>query len=220
MRWGSGREAVRWLAAWERAAGADGAPQAGYKESPVRGTPLSCDDTLDAVMWFMSGKRRKDKAMSANFDPTMQYLRAVSTPGANVRIEWETTVKGAAAHKARVLTKHVAATVRTGIEYAQLSEVREAVEAGERSEVGSLPWGEWKLYPYIVTHKGRDYARLYLADEPALAVTYMVDGVTVSRETFETYLTPGQRKHKPAPLTFTVPVANLRFVAGEAIVAA
>jgi hypothetical protein len=114
------------------------------------------------------------------------YLSAVNQPGAFQRVRWETTVKPAAAHKGRHLRKVATATIRTGVQYANL-----AVNADR--ETGKLPFGEWVVYPYIITHRGVDYARLYVLDG-TIRTVYFVDGVEVGREAFLSYLTPSQRK--------------------------
>jgi hypothetical protein len=95
--------------------------------------------------------------------------------------------------------------VMTGVEYSAL-----AVNAGE--DTGALPWGEWSLYPYLIHHKGTDYARLYTVDG-TLATTYYVDGEPVSRAAFGEYLTPAARRAKrPHGGTVSVKVANLELL--------
>ena len=138
------------------------------------------------------------------------YLAHIGS-GANVlHVEWTgTAVKPAAAHKERVLTKTVSATVLTGVEYPKL-----AVNDG--ATTGSLPWGEWVAYPHIITHKGVEYARLYTVHGTVKAA-YFVDGIKVDRAVFESYLTPSARGTKrPHGGTLTVKLANLR-VLGTAL---
>jgi hypothetical protein len=117
------------------------------------------------------------------------YLAAINAPGVNVvKVGWTSEVKPAAAHKGKSLVKYVEAMAQTGVEYANLS-------ANNDRETGSLPWGEWAEYPYVVTHKGRDYARLYLVDG-TLRTAYVVDDRLVSRDEFLSYLTPSQRESR------------------------
>lgn len=111
-----------------------------------------------------------------------------------------------AAHKGKVLRKFSKATVRTGVEFRNLSSVKEAIANGERDEVGSLPWGEWMVYPYIITHKGSEYIRLTLTEGCPISSRYEVDGVEVDAETYYSML-PKQSGGRPEVLT--VKVANL-----------
>lgn len=92
-----------------------------------------------------------------------------------VRIKFTTEVKPAAAFKNHILKKIVNGVFRVG------------VETGEES---AGAWGEWALRPWIVTHKGSEYLRLYTAraEEESLVI-YIVDGNEVTREKFATYLT-------------------------------
>ena len=134
------------------------------------------------------------------------YLSAVHAPGVSAqRVEWISDVKPAAAHKAHTLTKRTQCAVMTGVEYANLSE-------NVGTETGALPWGEWAVYPYIVTHKGTEYARLYVVDG-TITTMYAVDGAPVDRETFLSYLTPSQRDAgRPTGGTITVKIRNLAVV--------
>ena len=131
------------------------------------------------------------------------YLDAINAPGINaLTVGWTSTVKPAAAHKGRNLRKVVTASVMTGVEYRNLA-------VNKDRETGALPWGEWAEYPYIVTHKGQDYARLYTVDG-TVKVTYMVDGAMVSKADFDAYLTPAARESKrPHGGTITVKMDNL-----------
>ena len=120
--------------------------------------------------------------------------------------EWMSEPKPLAAHKGKVLRKFSKATVRTGVEFRNLSAVKEAIANGERDEVGSLPWGEWMVYPYIITHKGSEYIRLTLTEGCPIASRYEVDGVEVEAAAFYSML-PKQSGERPEVLT--VKVANL-----------
>ena len=136
-------------------------------------------------------------------DARTAYLAAVNAKGLNVvNVEWTSEVKPAAAHKARVLRKRVKATALTGVSFAGL-----AVNADR--EKGALPWGEWVEYPYLITHKGTDYARLNVV-EGSIRTEYVVDGIPVDRDTFLGYLTPSAANApKPVGGTITVKLENL-----------
>jgi len=131
------------------------------------------------------------------------YLAAVGAPGVGVLpVAWVSTVKPAAAHKAHVLTKRVHATVNTGLEFKNLA-------VNNDRETGALKWGEWAVYPYIVTHKGQDFGRLYVVDG-TVRTAYFVDGREVKRADFDALLTPSARESKrPTGGCITVNLKNL-----------
>jgi hypothetical protein len=143
---------------------------------------------------------------------TQDYLTAINAPGVNtLGVAWTTTVKPAAAWRSHTLTKRSTAIVMTGVEYRNLA-------VNSDTETGALPWGEWSEYPYIVTHNGGDYARLYTVDN-TVRTLYYVDGIDVSRDEFNAYLTPSQAAPKrPNGGTITVKMENVRLVGAPALV--
>jgi hypothetical protein len=134
------------------------------------------------------------------------YLTAINAGGVNaIGVEWQTEVQPAAKWRRHVLTKISRAVAMTGVEYKDL-----AVNA--ETETGPLPWGEWSQYPYVITHKERDYLRIYTADG-TIKTTYYVDGIDVSWDEFSAYLTPSQRvRTRPNGGTLTIKASNVRLV--------
>jgi len=130
------------------------------------------------------------------------YLAAVGNGLGVAHVAWTSTVKPAAAHKARTLTKSTTATVMTGAVYADLA-------VNDHAETGALPWGEWGAFPHIITHKGAEYARLYVIDG-TIRTDYYVDGVRVKRDDFLALLTPSAREAKaPNGGCITVKMASV-----------
>lgn len=140
------------------------------------------------------------------------YLDSINADGIDhKRVTWQSDVKPAAAHRARSLRKVTTAMVMTGATYRDLAEVKVAAAESEKQS-GALPWGEWEVYPHIITHKGKDYARLYVVDG-TIDTTFFVDGVVVAREVFLDYLTPSQRDAgRPMGGTITVTLDNVKVV--------
>ena len=133
---------------------------------------------------------------------TTAFRAALNQAGAFQAFAWRSAVKPAAAHRGVSLVKITEAVARTGVEYANLG-------VNEGQDTGSLPWGEWLDYPYVVGHKGSEYGRLYLNDGQ-IRTRYYVDGREVGRDEFGQYLTPSARKSKrPNGGTVTVRLANL-----------
>lgn len=134
--------------------------------------------------------------------------------GQFITASWETTPKVAAAHAGRV-SKRVTVTTRSGVDYANL-----AVNADR--EVEGLPWGEWAVFPFIITHKGQEYVRL--TGVVKVETRWFIDGVPATREDALALYTPSQRKAASTPkediTAFTVKVANLKEVGGLPLLAA
>jgi len=138
---------------------------------------------------------------------TSDYLALVEGGTGHFTVEFHSDTKPAAAHKARRLRKVVTAVVMTGASYADL-------RVNKGVETGPLPWGEWKdgCEPFVIQHKGNDYARLYVIEHGVKAV-YTVDGEVVTRDEYEGYLTPSQRNApRPNGGCITVKMDGVRLV--------
>jgi hypothetical protein len=146
--------------------------------------------------------------------------KILSSKGQFVKAVWKSNPTPAAAHKKAgiVLEKHTSAVCRAGINFANLSSVQQGIEEGTRGEVQSLPWGEWKIdsegnsmFPYVITHKNADYVRLYPTDSRCETI-YFVNGSTVDKETFASYLTPSKAAKMSSdekPECFTIKRENI-----------
>lgn len=136
--------------------------------------------------------------------------------GSFLAVEFTTEKAPRAEFKGTRLAKRVRMVARAGIDYANLSSVREGIASGERGEVQPLPWGEWFAFPYVIAHKGGYYFRLYPVAGSVPSVTYTVNGETVDRDTFAGYLTPSERAKMESgdrPDCFTVKAENCVFPA-------
>jgi hypothetical protein len=123
-------------------------------------------------------------------------------------------------NKGKVLVKETTGIFRTGINYANLSPIKDAVEAGERGEVGSLPWGSWAVFPLVIVNGEKEYLRITTSPFHRPTVRYSVDGVEVSKEHFESNL-PASKRSKPEDkptLIFNIEAGNLVGVAGTDLV--
>jgi hypothetical protein len=104
--------------------------------------------------------------------------------GTNLPARWRRTMKTRAAYKDFIVTKETEAHIRAGIDFSNLATVKAGIDNGERGEVQSLPWGEWAEFPFIISHKGKEYLRLYPAsfDNLKPRVEYQINGKPASRE--------------------------------------
>lgn len=143
-------------------------------------------------------------------------LEAGSGKGRYATAEWQSIVADKAVHPdyaGTVLRKVTVATVRTGVEYRNLAQNADV-------ETGALRWGTWVVYPWIITHKGEYYIRVYMAsnrNESHARTTYYVDGTKVTRGAYGAYLKPSKpRDHTSDPdvFTYTIKACNILAING------
>lgn len=73
---------------------------------------------------------------------------------------------------------------RAGVNYENIKSVQEARETGEMpAESAGLPWGTWKVFPYVIEHKGEFYFRCTTIKNNFIPRTvYTRDGAEISKE--------------------------------------
>ena len=114
-----------------------------------------------------------------------------------------------------LLEKVTQGAFRAGIDYSNISEIKEAIAAGERGEVQPI-WhgkGRWVNHPYICTHadKGGEYVRLYPStgsNQSPKVLSYKVNGQEVSKEVFESYL-PASKLNGEVPPCLWIKSENI-----------
>jgi hypothetical protein len=125
-----------------------------------------------------------------------------SQKGRYISATFKTETKPAAIHKGTLLEKRIEGVFRAGLSFGNLSSVKEEIENGEREEVGSLPFGEWEIYPFTILHipKGETdevrYVRFYPTKNGSqkIKVLYLVNGTEVTKNDYLNYLTPSAKK--------------------------
>ena len=139
-----------------------------------------------------------------------------SRKGQFIELTYKSNPKPAASFKERVLEKVSTGIFRTGINYANLSPVKEAIADGLRGEVQPLPKGqEWLVFPFVIKAEKGELLRITTSPAHRPSVVYKVDGVEVSKENFESFLIPSALKKPSAPLlVFTIKAENLIKVGG------
>jgi hypothetical protein len=156
-----------------------------------------------------------------NNDNSRSFVEACnSRKGQFVEIAFRSLPTPSKEFKGAVLEKTTTGIFRTGINYANLSPVKTAIEAGERGEVGSLPWGAWAVFPLVIANKGKEYLRITTSPFHRPSVRYSVNSVEVSKEHFESHLAPSKRSQpdKEPTLVFNIEADNLLSVAGTDLV--
>lgn len=159
--------------------------------------------------------------------------KILSCKGQFVKASWKSNPAPAASFKKEgvILEKHTVAVVQAGVNYANLSAVKEGIASGERGEVGELPFGQWYVdpltqkswFPHVITHrpKGSEKDQFYLRLYPSNANNhipksiYYVNGEVVDKKKFAEYLTPSEArkitdpKEDDKPLCFTIKLENI-----------
>lgn len=129
--------------------------------------------------------------------------------GQQVRIAWQRAVRTVTGTP-MLITKRTVAWVRAGIDYANLSLVREGIETGVRGVVKGLPWGKWAPFPFIIAHNSKEYVRLYPTSFENLAtpqVEWFIDNELATYADVEKYLATSEKQetHEDKhPVCFTV----------------
>jgi len=97
------------------------------------------------------------------------------------------------------LKRVVKGAFRAGLEFQNLTEIKEAIAAGERGEIKPRKWGVYTKFPFILEHKGEEYVALYPAtggfiQRPKTA--YFVNGEETDRATYNAHLTDSKQAEK------------------------
>ena len=140
--------------------------------------------------------------------------------GQHVLAVWERSAKTLKTATCTIV-KRTSAYVRAGINYANLCVVKDGIEAGERGEVESLPWGQWRagFETMIIDHKGTEYVRLYPATFGNLVpdVQWFMDSKPATYEQVEPHLLASEKRkdNEDKPLCFTLKAESILEIAGE-----
>lgn len=146
--------------------------------------------------------------------------KILNAKGSFVKASWKSNPKPAAKHKDVLLEKHTTAVIQAGVDYANLSSVKMAIENGERGEVQELPWGQWYVdpitqkswFPYIIEHKDEYYIRMTSSkgNNHRPKSVYFVNGEETDKDTFASYLTASDAKKLLEPTEDDKPVFNIK----------
>lgn len=143
--------------------------------------------------------------------PMSKAFVASALTSEKVHVTFRSEPTPAAEHKGRKLVKVTSGIYASGINYADLPAVKQAIENGERGEVQSPSGAEWVIFPLVLRSlkTGKEQVRLTKTDAKP-TTTYLVDDVAVSREHFESFLVRSARSgNKPASPVFNVNAENV-----------
>ena len=116
--------------------------------------------------------------------------------------------------------KHSVFTCRIGVDYDNISVVKEKRETGELpSENAGLPWGSWLIFPYIIAHKGNHYVRCTSVNGNPLCVPkvkYTRDGVDIPEEMVR-QVALAQEFREDERDVFTIKVESITHINGNPV---
>lgn len=156
-------------------------------------------------------------AMNANASNANSVISAfLSCKGQFASVTFKSNPKPAADFKGVTLEKVTTGVFRSGVNFANLTSVKDGIANGERGEVQPLAWGEWVNFPFVIAHKGERFLRLTTVKGAKSKSTFKVNGVEVSRDEFESFLVPSARSGAKTPTeVFNIKEANLVSFNGE-----
>lgn len=99
-----------------------------------------------------------------------------------------------------VVRKRTRATVRLGLDYENLSVVKEGRQKGTMNATPSpLAWGQWDEFPYFIRHKNKSgtetkYLRMYLGKGANITTEWFLNGHKVSKDVVRPLLLASELK--------------------------
>lgn len=144
---------------------------------------------------------------------TFENLKKVVLSGAKGSFRsvlWEKPMKTKKAFSNCVITKRTSAVVRFGVDYNNIKAVQEKRSKGELPSVNAgLPWGQWKMFPYFIEHKGNMYLRCVISPKNKMQTEYFLNGRKVEKSVIEGMVLASELKGKENVDIFTVNCENI-----------
>ena len=112
-----------------------------------------------------------------------------------------------------VIVKKTKMTVRAGVSYDNISAVKEGRESGELpAENTGLPWGKWKVFPYVIEHNGKNYFRFSKLNGGQIETQYLLDGKEVKKSEIESFALASEFKTSGDFEVFSVSEENVKAI--------
>lgn len=141
---------------------------------------------------------------------TIKKVVLESTKGSFHSLLWERPMKTKKAYADMRIVKRSSAVVRFGVEYDNMKAVQQKRATGELPAVNAgLQWGEWKMYPYFITHKGNTYLRCATSKQNPTRTEYFLNGVKVDAETIKPMVLASEFSKSESQDVFTLNVDNI-----------
>jgi hypothetical protein len=147
-------------------------------------------------------------------DPVIQGFMdtLLSRRGQIVTVNTERPMKVRKGQEA--ITKTSEFQCRVGVNYDNIKTVIEGRASGDKpAENAGLPWGEWALFPYVITHKGEYYVRCtVLRNGFRKAAEYRRGDQLISKEEAQIACLASEFKDGDDNEVFNIKVSSIRSV--------
>lgn len=144
---------------------------------------------------------------------TQQFLDTLlSRKGQIVTVETERSMK--VRKNQEPILKQSEFQCRVGVNYDNIKAVQEKRAEGTLpAENAGLPWGEWALFPYVITHKGEYYVRCTVVrNNFRKAPKFIRGGVEIDRSEAEVACLASEFREGDDNDVFNIKVSSIRSV--------
>lgn len=103
---------------------------------------------------------------------------------------------------------------RVGVNYDRIKAVQaKRTEGVLPADNAGLPWGEWAVFPYVITHKGEYYVRCtVLRNSHRNTAEYRLGDQVITREAAETACLASEFRNSDHNDVFNIRVSSIRTV--------
>lgn len=114
------------------------------------------------------------------------------------------------------VTKVSVFQARLGVNYDNMVSVKEKRKTGELPETNQgLPWGNWKVFPYVIEHNGKDYIRFSKVNSRFKNVTrFFRNGIGISEDTVYSECLASEKPKDTELDVFNIPADNIIDIKG------
>jgi hypothetical protein len=108
---------------------------------------------------------------------------------------------------------------RIGVNYDNIASVKEKRENGDLpAENAGLPWGEWLIFPYVITHKNEYYLRCTVLNNGNLPqVTFLRNNEEITKEMAQVACLASEFRDKEDNNVFTIKISSIKDVNGSLV---
>lgn len=137
-------------------------------------------------------------------------LSFLSVKGQFFSIVWRRPMKTRKGTESLV-EKMVSGVFRAGIDYDNKQSVQEKRESGELPATNQgLPWGQWLVFPHVISHKGNLYLRIYPANANQVKAEYFLNGESARREEIEPLCLASEFQERASVECMTVTLSHVQ----------
>jgi hypothetical protein len=138
--------------------------------------------------------------------------RFLSKTGQIVTVTTRRDMKVRAKFKHMKVEKVSTYQCRAGVDYDNIKAVKEKRESGELpKENQGLKWGEWKVFPYVISHKDNLYLRFStIKTNVKSKVTFLVDDKEVKKEDIQDKCLSSEFSSSDSRVVFNIKLNSLK----------